>query len=57
VAVYTILTLVRRRGAVPAAGDAATGAERALAAEAPAAVEPPERLARTQPGDAPARVS
>jgi len=53
VAVYTILTLVRR--AAPAA---ATGSgEQALAAEAPASQAAPQVLQRTQPGDAPARVS
>jgi oxepin-CoA hydrolase/3-oxo-5,6-dehydrosuberyl-CoA semialdehyde dehydrogenase len=56
VAVYTILTLVKRQAA---AGLSATGAqvERALASEAPDAVRTPEVLARTEPGSTPARVS
>jgi oxepin-CoA hydrolase/3-oxo-5,6-dehydrosuberyl-CoA semialdehyde dehydrogenase len=56
VAVYTILTLVRRR-----AGDAqpATGAEveRALQGEAPAALTPPQVMSKTEPGSAPVRVA
>lgn len=55
VAVYTILTLVRRHDGAAAA--AASPAERALQGEAPAAVTAPKVMARTQPGDAPARVS
>jgi oxepin-CoA hydrolase/3-oxo-5,6-dehydrosuberyl-CoA semialdehyde dehydrogenase len=62
VAVYTILTLVRRLAGVHAAGASAGGAaagdaERALAGQAPDAVRPPERMARTEPGSAPVRVS
>ena len=61
VAVYTILTLVRRLGAAGAAGgngaQAASDGERALAAEAPAGSGAPAVVARTQPGDAPVRVS
>ena len=62
VALYTILTLVRRKGdpAVDAGGNGAAAtsdAERALRSEAPAAATEPSVLARTQPGDAPARVS
>ena len=54
VAVYTVLTLVRRLGTpAPTAGDV----ERALAGEAPAAVTPAAVVERLQPGDAPARVS
>ena len=55
VAVYTILTLVRqRRGA--ALPESAPGIERSLASEAPLAVTPPARVARTEPGSAPVRV-
>jgi hypothetical protein len=56
VAVYTILTLVKRQAA---AALPTTGAEveRALTSEAPDAVRPPEVMARTEPGSAPARVS
>ena len=56
VAVYTILTLVRQRRGL---GDAAHGerSAEALAAEAPAAVRPVEREARTEPGSAPVRLS
>jgi oxepin-CoA hydrolase/3-oxo-5,6-dehydrosuberyl-CoA semialdehyde dehydrogenase len=54
VAVYTILTLVRRRGGAEPPSSAAEGA---LAAEAPPAVAPASGVARTQPGDAPVRVS
>ena len=56
VAVYTILTLVRRN--VAAATDAtAADVERAMLAEAPDAQRPAERMAKTEPGDAPVRVS
>ena len=56
VAVYTILTLVRqRRGLDFASSDAQL--ERSLASEAPAEVTPTTRLARTEPGSAPVRVS
>jgi oxepin-CoA hydrolase / 3-oxo-5,6-dehydrosuberyl-CoA semialdehyde dehydrogenase len=56
VAVYTILTLVRqRRGASVAASP--SGVAASLAAEAPPAVVPPSREARTEPGSAPVRVS
>jgi oxepin-CoA hydrolase/3-oxo-5,6-dehydrosuberyl-CoA semialdehyde dehydrogenase len=56
VAVYTILTLVRqRRGAHLPSGPTALAA--ALQAEAPSAVRAPEVMEKTQPGDAPARVS
>jgi oxepin-CoA hydrolase/3-oxo-5,6-dehydrosuberyl-CoA semialdehyde dehydrogenase len=59
VAIYTILTLVRRKGD-PSLGDGTQGAkseaERALAAETPG-VTSPAGMARTQPGDAPVRVS
>jgi oxepin-CoA hydrolase/3-oxo-5,6-dehydrosuberyl-CoA semialdehyde dehydrogenase len=56
VAVYTILTLVKRQAA---AGTAVTDAqvERSLKSEAPDAVKPPEIMAKTEPGSAPARVS
>jgi oxepin-CoA hydrolase/3-oxo-5,6-dehydrosuberyl-CoA semialdehyde dehydrogenase len=54
VAVYTILTLVRRLGtAEPTPADV----ERAMAAEAPARVTPPAVMAKTEPGSAPVRVS
>jgi oxepin-CoA hydrolase/3-oxo-5,6-dehydrosuberyl-CoA semialdehyde dehydrogenase len=54
VAVYTILTLVRRLvdGGAPEGNGA-----KALAAEAPSEIAPAGRTARTQPGDAPVRVS
>ena len=56
VAVYTILTLVRRRaGAGVAASEA--GLERAMEGEAPAALRAPEVMAKTEPGSAPVRVS
>ncbi len=56
VAVYTILTLVRQtRGAHLPSGPAALAA--AMLAEAPAEERPAEVMERTQPGDAPARVS
>jgi hypothetical protein len=56
VAVYTILTLVKRQAA---AGLAASDAqvERALESVAPDAVKPAEVMARTEPGSAPVRVS
>jgi oxepin-CoA hydrolase / 3-oxo-5,6-dehydrosuberyl-CoA semialdehyde dehydrogenase len=63
VALYTILTLVRRKagqglGTGGNGTSAATSdAERALRAEGPPAATEPSVLARTQPGDAPARVS
>jgi hypothetical protein len=58
VALYTILTLVRRLGSAAPGGNgthAGTDGERALAAEAPAAAGSPGAVARTQPGDAPGR--
>jgi oxepin-CoA hydrolase/3-oxo-5,6-dehydrosuberyl-CoA semialdehyde dehydrogenase len=56
VAVYTILTLVKRQAAAAApATDAQV--ERALKSEAPDAVRPAEVMAKTEPGSAPARVS
>ena len=59
VAVYTILTLVRRLVDEPsgASGNGSGDAERALASEAPPGLESGGRTARTQPGDAPVRVS
>jgi hypothetical protein len=56
VAVYTILTLVKRQAA---AGSPVTDAqvERSLKSEAPDAVKPAEVMAKTEPGSAPARVS
>jgi oxepin-CoA hydrolase/3-oxo-5,6-dehydrosuberyl-CoA semialdehyde dehydrogenase len=56
VAVYTILTLVRRLGAAPSANGGGTDAERALASEAPTAELPATVMQKTQPGSAPARV-
>jgi hypothetical protein len=53
VAVYTILTLVKRLGGGLAG---TTAGEAALAGEAPAAVSSGNGTARTQPGDAPVRV-
>ena len=56
VAVYTILTLVRRQvGAATLASDAQV--ERAMRSEAPASVTRPEVMAKTEPGSAPVRVS
>jgi oxepin-CoA hydrolase/3-oxo-5,6-dehydrosuberyl-CoA semialdehyde dehydrogenase len=56
VAVYTILTLVKRRAA---AGAPVSDAELAssMVSEAPAEVRPVEVMAKTEPGDAPVRVS
>jgi oxepin-CoA hydrolase / 3-oxo-5,6-dehydrosuberyl-CoA semialdehyde dehydrogenase len=55
VAVYTILTLVRRQaGAGMTASDARV--ERAMESEAPAAVTPAQVMAKTEPGSAPVRV-
>jgi oxepin-CoA hydrolase/3-oxo-5,6-dehydrosuberyl-CoA semialdehyde dehydrogenase len=57
VAVYTILTLVKRLGSAgPASGAGGTDAERALASEAPTAEIPASVMQKTQPGSAPARV-
>jgi oxepin-CoA hydrolase/3-oxo-5,6-dehydrosuberyl-CoA semialdehyde dehydrogenase len=56
VAVYTILTLVRRREAAGAQASASQ-VEQAMRGEAPAEVTPPEVMARTEPGSAPVRVS
>ncbi len=56
VAVYTILTLVRRRDAGAAQASAAQ-VEQAMRSEAPAEVTPPQVMARTEPGSAPVRVS
>ena len=56
VAVYTILTLVKRQ---VAAGQPASPADiaRGLASEAPEALKQPDVMARTEPGSAPVRVS
>jgi oxepin-CoA hydrolase/3-oxo-5,6-dehydrosuberyl-CoA semialdehyde dehydrogenase len=55
VAVYTILTLVRRQsGAGARASDAQV--ESALRSEAPATATPAGRMAKTEPGSAPVRV-
>jgi oxepin-CoA hydrolase/3-oxo-5,6-dehydrosuberyl-CoA semialdehyde dehydrogenase len=56
VAVYTILTLVRRLGTAASADGAGSDAERLLASEAPTAEIPASVLQKTQPGSAPARV-
>ena len=56
VAVYTILTLVRRQSAAGVIASPEAVA-RAVASEAPDALRPPEVMERTQPGSAPARVS
>ena len=56
VAVYTILTLVRQRRGADVPSDGAQ-VERALAGEAPTEVAPASRVARTEPGSAPVRVS
>ena len=57
VAVYTVLTLVRRLH--PLGGSPATGADvaRAMADQAPATVRAPDVLVKEQPGTAPARMS
>ncbi|HVE78603.1 MAG TPA: phenylacetic acid degradation bifunctional protein PaaZ [Gemmatimonadaceae bacterium] len=59
VALYTVLTLVRRRvdDAGASGNGARTDAERALKAEAPDSTSPAGATARTQPGSAPVRVS
>jgi oxepin-CoA hydrolase/3-oxo-5,6-dehydrosuberyl-CoA semialdehyde dehydrogenase len=57
VAVYTVLTLVKRMRPLGASDGAGTAAESALAAEAPAAVRAPDVLVKEQPGSAPARMS
>ena len=56
VAVYTILTLVKRLAAaqMPVSASAVSSA---MQSEAPAAVTPAERMARTEPGSAPVRVA
>jgi oxepin-CoA hydrolase/3-oxo-5,6-dehydrosuberyl-CoA semialdehyde dehydrogenase len=56
VAVYTILTLVKRSGASSILVSSAQ-VEKAMNSEAPDAIRPPEVMEKTQPGDAPARVS
>ncbi len=56
VAVYTILTLVRREAAASMSASAAQLAS-AMNAEAPAHVTPAERMVKTEPGSAPVRVS
>ena len=57
VAVYTILTLVARTPKAAEEGNTAAGLEKALASEAPVAMKPAEVMQKTQPTDAPARVS
>ena len=56
VAVYTILTLVRRH-AGNSRPETATDLAKGLKAEAPEALTPARVMQKTQPGDAPARVS
>ncbi len=56
VAVYTILTLVRRRSGAEAP-ETRPELERALRGEAPAALTAPAVMQQTQPGDSPARVA
>jgi oxepin-CoA hydrolase/3-oxo-5,6-dehydrosuberyl-CoA semialdehyde dehydrogenase len=57
VAVYTILTLVARTPQAAGAGHSPEDLARALASEAPQALKPAEVLQKTQPTNAPARVS
>jgi oxepin-CoA hydrolase / 3-oxo-5,6-dehydrosuberyl-CoA semialdehyde dehydrogenase len=56
VAVYTILTLVRRRAGA-GVSETAPQLERAMRSEAPEAMTAPTAMQRTQPGDASARVA
>ena len=56
VAVYTILTLVKRQGAASVTATSAQ-VERAMRSEAPDTETPAEKMARTEPGSAPVRVS
>ncbi len=56
VAVYTILTLVKRRGTSTVTAMSAQ-VEQGMRSEAPESVTPAERMARTEPGSAPVRVS
>ena len=56
VAVYTILTLVKRQGASTVTATPSQ-VEQAMRSEAPDAVTPAETMARTEPGSAPVRVS
>ncbi len=56
VAVYTILTLVRRQAGAGAPASVAQ-VEDAMRSEAPASVTPPAVMAKTEPGSAPVRVS
>jgi oxepin-CoA hydrolase/3-oxo-5,6-dehydrosuberyl-CoA semialdehyde dehydrogenase len=56
VAVYTILTLVKRLAGASAQASTAQ-VEQAMKSEAPDAVRPAEVMEKTQPGSAPARVS
>jgi oxepin-CoA hydrolase/3-oxo-5,6-dehydrosuberyl-CoA semialdehyde dehydrogenase len=57
VAVYTVLTLVRRQYTLDGQPVGAKAVERAMADEAPDAVRAPEVLVKEQPGAAPARMS
>ena len=56
VAVYTILTLVKRQAAANVAASPAE-VELAMTSEAPDAIRPVEVMEKTQPGSAPARMS
>ena len=56
VAVYTILTLVKRQAAANVAASPAE-VELAMTSEAPDAIRPVEVMEKTQPGSAPVRVS
>jgi len=56
VAIYTILTLVKRLAESSLASSPSAVAA-AVASEAPAERRPVEQMEKTQPGDAPARVS
>ncbi len=57
VAVYTVLTLVRRQYLLNGSPVTAAAVERAMADEAPAALRAPDVLVKEQPGTAPARMS
>jgi oxepin-CoA hydrolase/3-oxo-5,6-dehydrosuberyl-CoA semialdehyde dehydrogenase len=57
VAVYTVLTLVKRLHPLGTRAGAADGAGAPLAGEAPAAVRAPDVTVREQPGTAPARMN
>jgi oxepin-CoA hydrolase/3-oxo-5,6-dehydrosuberyl-CoA semialdehyde dehydrogenase len=56
VAVYTILTLVRRRAGAAQPADGAA-IEQAMQGEAPASLSAPQVMSKTEPGSAPVRVA